>query len=73
MGGFRERLARGDVTMAPDDRPVILITHEMLAMMLGITRPTRRSSSRRSSASGAISQSYRRITICSMERLKAME
>jgi len=68
-----QRLARGDVTMAPADRPVIHITHEMLAMMLGITRQTLALELKEIEASGAISQSYRRITICSMERLKAME
>ncbi len=67
------RLARGDVTMAPVNRPVIHITQEMLAMMLGITRQTLALELKELEASAAISQSYRRITICSMEILKSME
>jgi CRP-like cAMP-binding protein len=68
-----QRLARGDVTMAPVDRRVIHITHETLAMMLGITRQTLALELKEIEAAGAISQSYRRITISSMEILKSIE
>jgi CRP/FNR family transcriptional regulator, cyclic AMP receptor protein len=66
-------LARGDATMAPVDRRVIHITHTTLAMMLGITRQTLALELKELEAGGAISMSYRRITISSMKALRAME
>jgi CRP/FNR family transcriptional regulator, cyclic AMP receptor protein len=65
-------LARGDVTMAADDRPVVPVSQEALAMMLGITRQTLSKELKALAALGAVELRYRRIVIASVARLKAL-
>lgn len=65
-------LARGDVTMASDDRPVVPVSQEALAMMLGITRQTLSKELKALAALGAVELRYRRIVIASGARLKAL-
>lgn len=65
-------LARGDVTMAVDDRPVVPVSQEALAMMLGITRQTLSKELKVLAALGAVELCYRRIVIVSGARLKAL-
>ncbi|MGC1172119.1 MULTISPECIES: Crp/Fnr family transcriptional regulator [unclassified Polaromonas] len=65
-------LARGDVTMAADDRPVVPVSQEALAMMLGITRQTLSKELKALAALGAVELRYRRIVIASGARLKAL-
>ena len=67
------RLARGDITMAETDRRVIKISQDWLAMMLGVTRQTLAIELKAMAAYGAISLGYGKITIESMEKLRAME
>jgi CRP/FNR family cyclic AMP-dependent transcriptional regulator len=62
-------LARGDATQAPDARPVVPVSQEALAMMLGITRQTLSRELKALAARGAISLGYGRIEIVSPERL----
>lgn len=65
-------LARGDVTMAADDRPVVPVSQEALAMMLGITRQTLSKELKVLAALGAVELRYRRIVVASGARLKAL-
>lgn len=65
-------LARGDVTMAVDDRSVVPVSQEALAMMLGITRQTLSKELKVLAALGAVELCYRRIVIVSGARLKAL-
>jgi CRP/FNR family cyclic AMP-dependent transcriptional regulator len=65
-------LARGDVTMAADDRPVVPVSQEALAMMLGITRQTLSKELKTLAELGAVELRYRRIVIASGARLKAL-
>lgn len=65
-------LARGDVTMAADARPVVPVSQEALAMMLGITRQTLSKELKALAALGAVELRYRRIVIASGARLKAL-
>lgn len=68
-----QRLARGDAELgAGSDRRSISITHDMLAMMLGVTRQTLSLELKALAASGAIDLQYRRIVIASMDILKAI-
>ena len=68
-----QRLARGDVTMDVVDRRVIHVTHEILAMMLGVTRQTLALELKALVEAGAITLGYGRIEIESMEILKRIE
>lgn len=68
-----QRLARGDITMAPTDRRVIALSQDCLAMMLGITRHTVALELKTMVLQGAISLGYGKIIIESMEKLEAVE
>lgn len=63
------RLASGDATPVPKSRSIIPVTHETLAMMLGITRQTLALELKALAAEGAIALSYGRITITSVHKL----
>lgn len=65
-------LARGDATMAASARPVVPVSQEALAMMLGITRQTLSKELKVLVAQGAVLLRYRRIEIVSAARLKAL-
>ena len=65
-------LARGDATLAPTARPVVPVSQEALAMMLGLTRQTLSAELQALAALGAVSLHYRRIEITSAARLKAL-
>lgn len=65
-------LARGDVTMADHARPVVPVSQEALAMMLGMTRQTLSKELKVLVAEGAVVLRYRRIEISSAARLKAL-
>ncbi len=65
-------LARGDVTMADQARPVVPVSQEALAMMLGMTRQTLSKELKVLVAEGAVTLRYRRIEISSAARLKAL-
>jgi CRP/FNR family transcriptional regulator, cyclic AMP receptor protein len=56
-------LARGDATQAPDARPVVPVSQEALAMMLGITRQTLSKELKALTGHGAIRLGYGRISI----------
>jgi CRP/FNR family transcriptional regulator, cyclic AMP receptor protein len=69
-------LARGDATQARDARPVVPVSQEALAMMLGITRQTLSKELKALVAGGAIVLGYRSIEINSaaaLERLGARD
>jgi CRP/FNR family transcriptional regulator, cyclic AMP receptor protein len=69
-------LARGDATQARDARPVVPVSQEALAMMLGITRQTLSKELKALVADGAIALGYRSIQIASasvLERLGARD
>lgn len=65
-------LARGDATFAASARPVVPVSQEALAMMLGITRQTLSKELKALAALGAVVLRYRRIEISSAARLKAV-
>src|SRR4051812_48640984 len=65
-------LARGDATQARDARPVVPVSQEALAMMLGISRQTLSVELKAMVAQGAIALRYRRIEIVSAQRLEAL-
>ncbi len=65
-------LARGDATFAASARPVVPVSQEALAMMLGITRQTLSKELKALVALGAVVLRYRRIEISSAARLKAV-
>ena len=52
-----------------DARPVVPVSQEALAMMLGITRQTLSKELKALAARGAISLGYRRIEIVSLDKL----
>ena len=65
-------LARGDATQARDARPVVPVSQEALAMMLGITRQTLSKELKALVQGGAVVLGYGRIEIASgavLERL----
>ena len=64
------KLVRGDARVHPLSRNVIRITHETLAMMLGVTRQTLSLELKALAASGAVSLSYGRIVIESEQTLR---
>ena len=65
-------LARGDATLADDARPVVPVSQEALAMMLGMTRQTLSKELKVLVTEGAVALRYRRIEITSAVRLKAL-
>lgn len=65
-------LAHGDTPTTADARPVVPVSQEALAMMLGITRQTLSKELRVFVAQGAVVLRYGRIEIASAARLKAL-
>ena len=65
-------LARGGATLAASASPVIPVSQEELAMMLGITRQTLSTELRALVALGAVALHYRRIEIISAAQLTAL-
>jgi CRP/FNR family transcriptional regulator, cyclic AMP receptor protein len=65
-------LARGDATMALKARPVVRVSQEALAMMLGISRQTLSVELKVMVQRGAIALGYRCIEIVSPARLEAL-
>lgn len=65
-------LARGDATQAHDARPVVPVSQEALAMMLGITRQTLSKELKSFAQQGAIRLGYGRIGIESTVLLEAL-
>ncbi|MEP6792516.1 MAG: Crp/Fnr family transcriptional regulator [Ramlibacter sp.] len=63
-------LARGDATQAHDTRPVVPVSQEALAMMLGVTRQTLSKELKALVARGAIELGYGRIEIASLTALE---
>ncbi len=63
-------LARGDATQARDARPVVPVSQEALAMMLGITRQTLSKELKGLVAAGAVALGYGRIEIASVSALE---
>lgn len=68
-----QRLARGDATMDTEDRRVLHVTQDTLAMMIGITRQTLALELRAMARAGAIRIGYGRIEIVSHRLLGEME
>jgi CRP/FNR family cyclic AMP-dependent transcriptional regulator len=62
-------LARGDTTMAPQARTVITVSHEALAMMLGVTRQTLAKELKYLVREGVLSLGYGHIDILSPDAL----
>lgn len=65
-------LARGDATQARDARPVVPVSQEALAMMLGITRQTLSKELKLLVEAGAVALGYGRIEIASVAVLEKM-
>lgn len=65
-------LARGDATQSRDARPVVPVSQEALAMMLGITRQTLSKELKALSAAGAVTLGYGRIEIASAAKLEGL-
>jgi CRP/FNR family cyclic AMP-dependent transcriptional regulator len=63
-------LARGDATQARDPRPVVPVSQEALAMMLGVSRQTLSKELQGLARDGAVELGYGRIAIASAERLE---
>ncbi|WP_255428097.1 Crp/Fnr family transcriptional regulator [Ramlibacter cellulosilyticus] len=63
-------LARGDATQARDPRPVVPVSQEALAMMLGVSRQTLSKELQGLAREGAIELGYGRIAIASASRLE---
>jgi CRP-like cAMP-binding protein len=65
-------LARGDATQARDARPVVPVSQEALAMMLGITRQTLSKELKVLARGGAVVLGYGRIEIASEQVLEKL-
>jgi CRP/FNR family cyclic AMP-dependent transcriptional regulator len=65
-------LARGDATQAKDARPVVPVSQEALAMMLGITRQTLSKELKALVEGGALVLGYGRIEIASAPALERL-
>ena len=65
-------LARGDATQAREPRPVLPVSQEQLAMMLGVSRQTLSKELQGLVRAGAIELGYGRIAIASMGRLEKL-
>jgi CRP/FNR family cyclic AMP-dependent transcriptional regulator len=63
-------LARGDATQARDARPVVPVSQEALAMMLGVSRQTLSKELQGLVQGGAVTLGYGRIEIASLQRLR---
>jgi CRP/FNR family transcriptional regulator, cyclic AMP receptor protein len=66
------RLARGDVSLEPTERHTITVTHDTLAMMVGVTRQTLALELKAMANEGAVALGYGRIDIVSMDKLTAI-
>ena len=66
-------LARGDATQAREPRPVVPVSQEALAMMLGVSRQTLSKELQGLAQAGAIALGYGRIEIASPEKLEALK
>jgi CRP/FNR family cyclic AMP-dependent transcriptional regulator len=64
-------LARGDATMARDSRPVVPVSQEALAMMLGVTRQTLSRELKALARDRVVALGYGRIDIVSLAALEA--
>jgi CRP/FNR family transcriptional regulator, cyclic AMP receptor protein len=67
------RLARGDATLAPENRSHIRVSHDTLAMMLGISRQTLALELKEMAAQGAVALRYGHVEIVSMDRLRSFD
>ncbi|MEJ5992187.1 Crp/Fnr family transcriptional regulator [Ramlibacter sp. PS3R-8] len=65
-------LARGDATQARDPRPVVPVSQEALAMMLGVSRQTLSKELQAMARAGAIALGYGRIEIASVAKLQSL-
>ena len=65
-------LARGDATQASEPRPVVPVSQEALAMMLGVSRQTLSKELQGMVQAGAVSLGYGRIEITSFPTLQGM-
>ena len=65
-------LARGDATQARDARPMVPVSQEALAMMLGMSRQTLSKELQGLVREGAIELGYGKIAIASMGRLERL-
>lgn len=63
------QFAHGDATLLPDARRHVPVSHEVLAMMLGISRPTLHKELKELEAGGSIALGYRRIEVIDLARL----
>ncbi|WP_332824426.1 Crp/Fnr family transcriptional regulator [Ramlibacter sp.] len=63
-------LARGDATQAREPRPVVPVSQEALAMMLGVSRQTLSKELQAMARAGAIALGYGKIEIASVARLQ---
>jgi len=63
-------LARGDATQAREPRPVVPVSQESLAMMLGVSRQTLSKELQALAREGAIELGYGRIAIASVRALE---
>jgi len=66
-------LAHGDTSLSLNERNVLNITQESLAMMLGITRQTLALELKIMAAEGAVILKYGQVQIASLTQLKAMQ
>jgi CRP-like cAMP-binding protein len=65
-------LARGDATQAREPRPVVPVSQEALAMMLGVSRQTLSKELQAMARAGAIALGYGKIEIASVGRLQEL-
>jgi CRP-like cAMP-binding protein len=66
-------LAHGDTSLSLNERNVLNITQDSLAMMLGITRQTLALELKIMAAEGAVILKYGQVRIASLTQLKAMQ
>jgi CRP/FNR family cyclic AMP-dependent transcriptional regulator len=66
------QLAHGDTTLSLNERHVLNVTQDSLAMMLGITRQTLALELKAMAAEGAVILKYGQVQIASLAKLKAM-
>jgi CRP-like cAMP-binding protein len=67
------RLARGDATLAAENRLDIPVSQDTLAMMLGISRQTLALELRAMASQGAVALRYGHVEILSMDVLKSFD
>jgi CRP/FNR family transcriptional regulator, cyclic AMP receptor protein len=67
------RLARGDATLAPENRSDIPVSQDTLAMMLGISRQTLALELKEMAAQGAVALRYGHVEIVSMDILRSFD